>query len=135
FDLGPDKFQSKVLAGQLVGRYDARVSAPVGGALAQGGDPSLAVVNGTFTASIRIYLAGELHYSAKSAYVSSVDIVSTWDFSHDGKNLPDTIPDLAAALAQNAAMKVLSLNGYYDLATPYHQTELDLARLGSTATL
>lgn len=135
FDLGPDKFQNNVLPGQLVGRYDARVSAPVGSALAQGGDPSLAVVNSAFTSTIASYLAGELHYTARSAYVPFVDIVNSWDFSHDGKSLPDTIPDLAAALVQNPNMKVLSLNGYFDLATPFHQTEIDLARLGTAPTL
>ena len=44
--------------------------------------------------------------------------------------LPDTIPDLAAALAQNPKLKILSLNGYHDLATPFFVTERDLARLG-----
>jgi carboxypeptidase C (cathepsin A) len=135
FDLGPDTYGTSVMPGQLVGRYDARVSAPVGSALAQGGDPSLSVVNGAFTSTIASYLAGELHYTAHSAYVPFVDIVSSWNFSHDGKSLPDTIPDLAAALAQNPNMKVLSLNGYYDLATPFRQTEIDLARLGTAPTL
>ncbi len=135
FDLGPDQFQNNALPGQLVGRYDTRVSAPPGSALAQGGDPSLSVVNNAFTGGIITYLAGELHYTARSAYVSLIDITANWDFSHDGKNLPDTIPDLAAALTQNPAMKVLSLNGYYDLATPFRQTELDLARLGAAPTL
>ena len=45
--------------------------------------------------------------------------------------LPDTIPDLAAALARQPALRVLSLAGYHDLATPFRQTELDLARLGA----
>jgi len=45
--------------------------------------------------------------------------------------VPDTIPDLAEAMTLNPALKVLSLSGYYDLATPYYQTELDLARLGA----
>lgn len=130
FDLGPSKFQSNVLLGQLVGRYDARVSAPSNSALNAGGDPSLAVVNNAFTSSIASYLTGELHYTARSAYVPFVDIVNRWNFSHDGKSLPDTIPDLAAAMTQNPALKVLSLNGYHDLATPFYQTELDLARLG-----
>ena len=49
--------------------------------------------------------------------------------------MPDTIPDLAAALALNPQLKVLSLNGYHDIATPFYQTELDLARLGSQPNL
>ena len=43
----------------------------------------------------------------------------------------DTIPDLATAIAQNPALKVLAVNGYHDVATPFHTTELDLARLGA----
>jgi len=130
FDLGPDTFQSSVLPGQLVGRYDARVAAPNGSALTVDSDPSLTVVNNNFSSAIASYLAGELHYTARSAYVPFADIVSRWNFSHDGKSLPDTIPDLAAAMTQNPGLKVLSLNGYDDLATPFYQTELDLGRLG-----
>ena len=59
--------------------------------------------------------------------------VDTWSFAHDGKALPDTVPDLAAAMAQNPGLKVLSLNGYHDLATPFFGTERDLARLGPNA--
>lgn len=133
-NLGPNSYQSAVLPGQLVGRYDARVSAPVGSALASGGDPSLAVINASFVSALASYMAGELHYSAKSTYVNSNDsTINRWNFSHDGKQLPDTIPDLAAALLQNPKMKVLAINGYHDLATPFHQTELDLARLGGNS--
>ena len=59
--------------------------------------------------------------------------IRTWGFAHDGNALPDTIPDLAAALAQNPQLKVLSVNGYHDLVTPFFQTERDLARLGPMA--
>lgn len=131
FDLGPDSFQASVLPGQQVGRYDARVAAPTGSALAAGGDPSLTVIDSSFVSAIASYVAGELHYTARSTYVANNDIVSRWAFQHDGKALPDTVPDLSAALTLNPAMQVLSLNGYYDLATPFRQTELDLARLGS----
>jgi carboxypeptidase C (cathepsin A) len=132
FDLGPDTFQTTLLPGQLIGRYDARVSAPAGSALTVDGDPSLTVVNDAFTSTIISYLAGELHYSAKSAYTSdNSDTINRWNFSHDGQSLPDTVPDLAAALTQHPSMQILSLNGYHDLATPFHQTELDLARLGN----
>lgn len=62
--------------------------------------------------------------------VAGNNIINGWKFSHDGKPVPDTIPDLAAALTINPAMKIVAMGGYYDLATPYHQTELDLQRLG-----
>ena len=47
--------------------------------------------------------------------------------------VPDTIPDLAAAFVLNPKLKALSLSGYHDLATPFYQTELDLARLGNNS--
>jgi carboxypeptidase C (cathepsin A) len=51
--------------------------------------------------------------------------INTWDFSHDGRELPDTIPDLVAALMHNPRLRVLSMSGYHDLATPFFTTERD----------
>jgi carboxypeptidase C (cathepsin A) len=42
------------------------------------------------------------------------------------------VPDLAAAMALNPRLRVLALSGYHDLATPFHVTERDLARLGNS---
>jgi carboxypeptidase C (cathepsin A) len=61
--------------------------------------------------------------------------IATWAFSHSGLALPDVIPDLAAALAQNPRLQIIALNGYHDLATPFFQTERDLARLGNVPNL
>jgi carboxypeptidase C (cathepsin A) len=131
FDMQPNAFQPRVVAGQLAGRYDARVIAPQGSPLASSGDPSLAAVNDAFVNTTRSYIANTLRYTAGSPYLTFNDIVNRWNFRHDGKAVPDTIPDLAAAMTLNPALKVMSLSGYYDLATPFHQTERDLARLGA----
>lgn len=128
---GPDAFATELVPGQLLGRYDARVSGAVGSAVAADGDPSLTVVNGAFNNAMHSYLNGTLKYSAASTYVTFNNIIETWNFSHDGKQVPDTIPDLAAAINLNPAMKVLAQSGYHDLATPFYQTELDLQRLGA----
>ena len=40
--------------------------------------------------------------------------------------MPNTALDLAAAMRTNPYLKVLSLNGYYDMATPFFGTEYDL---------
>ena len=111
FDMQPGYYQQNAVSGQLLGRYDARVIAPAGSALTRDGDPSLTVINDAFSSSIVSYLAGELHYSAASAYAPFIDIINRWNFSHDGKPLPDTIPDLAAAMTLNPAMKILAING------------------------
>ncbi len=128
--MGPDLYRANLLSGKMIGRYDARVNAPSGSALTVDGDPSLTVINATFVDTVRSYIAGELRYTARSTYAPTIDIINRWNFSHDGKAVPDTIPDLAAAITINPALKVVSMSGYYDLATPFHQTELDLLRLG-----
>lgn len=128
---GPDAFARELLPGQLLGRYDARVSGAVGSALTADGDPSLTVVNSAFTTAIRSYIGTTLKYTTASTYLTFNDIIGTWTFTHDGKPVPDTIPDLAAAISLNPAMKVLAQSGYHDLATPFYQTELDLQRLGT----
>jgi carboxypeptidase C (cathepsin A) len=127
----PTTYRTNLIAGVLIGRYDARVSAPSGSALAREGDPSSTFVSAQFNQAIGSYLSGELRYNNASAYVTLSNAVQTWNFSHDGQPLPDVIPDLGAALALRPQLKVLSLNGYHDLATPFLQTERDLARLGA----
>lgn len=127
----PNAFRNDLVAGRLLGRYDARMSAARGSALASEGDPSSTFIASQFAAAIGPYLRDTLRYRNGSAYVTLGRAIETWDFSHDGNGLPDTVPDLAAALAQNPQLKVLAASGYHDLATPFHQTEKDLARLGA----
>lgn len=129
-NLAPMGFRYSLLPNTILGRYDARMSAPAGSALASEGDPSSTFISAPFAQAIGPYLRDTLRYRNGSSYVALGNAISRWDFSHDGDTLPDTLPDLAAALAQNPSLKVLAVSGYHDLATPYHQTELDLARLG-----
>jgi carboxypeptidase C (cathepsin A) len=55
-----------------------------------------------------------------------------WDWNHEVPgssyklNSPNTALDLAAAMRTNPYLKVLSLNGWYDMATPFFGTEYDL---------
>jgi carboxypeptidase C (cathepsin A) len=133
--MGPDLYRANLLSGKMIGRYDARVNAASGSALTVDGDPSLTLIEPTFDATIRNYITDELRYTARSTYAASTDLINRWNFSHDGKPVPDTIPDLAAAITINPALKVVAMGGYYDLVTPYHQTELDLQRLGPNPNL
>jgi carboxypeptidase C (cathepsin A) len=130
FDMGPDAYRAVVLPGRMIGRYDGRVNAASGSALTADGDPSITMLNATFVNTVRSYITSQLRYSAGSTYAASNDIINGWNFSHDGRSIPDTIPDLAAAMTINPALKVVAMGGYYDLVTPFHQTELDMARLG-----
>lgn len=131
-NLRPASFRQGFAPGTLLGRYDARMAVPTTSPLAAGGDPSNAFPSPSFTGTIPGYL-GSLGYTNPTPYLAFNNIIDGWDFSHDGRDLPDVMPDLAAALALNPRLKVLAVSGYHDLATPFHQTELDLARLANPA--
>jgi hypothetical protein len=133
FNLFPDTVQRSLVPGQLLGRYDARVSVPVNSPLAQEGDPSSTFISAPFASAMSSYLVSSLRYTNHSTYTELSDAIDHWNFAHDGRPLPDTVPDLAAAFALDPALKLLSVNGYHDLATPFFQTERDLARLGGSA--
>lgn len=133
FSLGPDRFQRQLLPGQVTGRYDARMAAPLGSPLAAEGDPSSTVISDEFAAAMRAYLPQVLGYGTRTRYQTFSDAIAYWDFSHDGNVLPDAIPDLAAAMTLNPTLKVLSVSGVDDLATPFYQTERDLRRLPAMA--
>lgn len=134
-DLDPSTFRVVLLPGQMLGRYDARIAAPTGSALAASGDPSSALIDAPFAAAARQLFENELLYVASASYARLSNAIATWDFRHDGRALPDTIVDLGAALVRQPALRVLSLAGYHDVATPFRQTELDLARLGAQPTV
>ena len=131
FNKGPDAFRNQLLTGQIIGRYDGRMKAPLNSALAAEGDPSNTWVSSSFYTVNNSYLRDTLRYRNNSTYVMLSNAIQYWDFRHEGLELPDTIPDLGVALGQNPRMRVLAINGYHDLATPYHVTENDLARLGN----
>jgi carboxypeptidase C (cathepsin A) len=131
FNLSPDTFQFSLFSDQIIGRYDGRMVAPRGSALAAENDPSSTFITASFAGTITAYLRETVHYNNRSTYVLLGNAINSWNFSHAGRSLPDTVPDLAAVLAASPNLRLLAMNGYHDLATPFRVTELDLARLGT----
>lgn len=126
---GPTFYRANLNPGTMYGRYDTRVTLPGNGT----SDPSSTVISPSFEVRIIEYLRNDLRYTNPSTYVTLSNAIQTWNFAHDGLALPDTIPDLAAAITLNPRLKVLAVNGYHDVATPFFTTERDLARLGNNA--
>ena len=126
---GPEFYRVNLRPGTIYGRYDTRVTLPNNSIPGQEIDPSSQLLSPSITQRFNEYLAGTLHYTTPSTYAVLSNAIQTWDFSHDGQSLPDTIPDLASALAQNPGLRILAVNGYHDVATPFFTTERDLARL------
>lgn len=135
FNLDPTTFRTAFAAGQLLGRYDARVSVALDSPLASDGDPSLTFVLPSFEAATRSTLRDQLRYTARSEYVMSNPDIGVFDPRHNARFLPDTVPDLAAALELNPSLGILSMAGRHDLATPFHQVERDLKRLNGAKNL
>jgi carboxypeptidase C (cathepsin A) len=131
FNLHPSTFRTQFTAGRLLGRYDARISVPVDSPLARDGDPSLTFIVPSFEAAIVSTLRDRLRFTVRSDYVMANADIGVFDPRHNGRFLPDVVPDLAAVLALNPALGILSMSGRHDLATPYHQTERDLKRLNN----
>lgn len=132
FNMDSDTFRHQILPGYVAGLYDGRIVAANGSALAADDEPSDTLITGPFSSSIGTVLAS-IGYTNPSTYVMLSDAISGWNFTHDNGStvdaLPDVIPDLATALTLDPNLRVLSLNGMHDLITPFHQTQLDLARL------
>jgi carboxypeptidase C (cathepsin A) len=52
-----------------------------------------------------------------------------WDWGSAGEGFPDTASALRRALVRNPFLKVLVMEGYYDLATPYYAANFTIDHL------
>jgi len=121
---------------QTIGRYDSRYTGidPNASGDAPDFDASDVAISGGFIGTLQGYLANDLGYRTDMQYRLSASDADgfKWDWTHKapgsryGLQMPNTALDLAAAMRTNPYLKVLSLNGYYDMATPYFGTEYDL---------
>lgn len=125
---------------ETVGRLDARFLGPSFDQLGEEAemDPMSDAIGGAFTAAFLDYYHRELKVGTDRTYVLGAPLWKSWDFSHKvGTDFPqpmvDTGPDLAHAVGSNANLRVLVLQGLYDLATPLLATEYALAHLGLPA--
>lgn len=134
--------------GVALGAYDGRVTAIDTGIAGKidpnsgGNDPTMTAVSGVYTAMWNQYLNEQLKYTSNSSFTDLNDqAFLNWDFSHidptgEQKGLDSkgnivlyTAGDLAAVMALNVDLKVLSANGFYDFVTPFYQTVLDLQQM------
>jgi carboxypeptidase C (cathepsin A) len=137
---GPDRFRKELLRDQrrTVGRLDSRfdgVDADAGGEGPEF-DAANEAISGAFIAAINNYLFNDLGYKTKLSYRPNFysGIGPAWDWKHkapgNGRQFAaNTSVDLSQAMRQNPKMKLLSLNGYYDMATPFAGADYDLEHM------
>ncbi|NML32814.1 S10 family peptidase [Paraburkholderia antibiotica] len=138
--LYPSRFRSELLRDQSrsVGRYDGRFEGIDFDDASERPDfdASVSSVSKAFNAALHRHLAEDLHYTPTDRYrVFNDDALRQWDWKHrewwgEHLQLPYAGGDLAEAMRQNPQLRVMSLNGYFDLATPFYATEYALAHLG-----
>lgn len=110
--------EQKVRVGRLDGRYTG--PDPQGYLETRFYDPSSAATGPPFTSMFNDYVRRELGYKTDMTYnVSSQDANRLWDWGNAAEGMPDTSSDLRAAIVKNPYLKVLVMEGFYDLATPY----------------
>ncbi|GAA4215895.1 S10 family peptidase [Sphingomonas endophytica] len=136
------RFQKELLRGsrQTVGRFDSRyvgVDSDAAGERPES-DVSSDAISGAFIATFNDYATHTLGYKTDMPYrLSARDAKGwTWNWKHDSplrgggqQNNPNTAVDLAAAMRGNPYLQVLSMNGWYDMATPFFGTENDLGHM------
>jgi carboxypeptidase C (cathepsin A) len=115
-----------------VGRFDSRFTGmdESGVTAAPDYDPSLAVVRPPFTSAFNQYVRAELNYQTDETYYILGGGFKEWDWGSAEEGFPNVSPDLRSAFVKNPYMKLLVVEGYYDLATPFCAVDYTLDHLG-----
>ena len=115
---------------KTVGRLDGRFVGPTWDPLEKNADydPQSSAIAAAYAATFLDYYHGELKFGQGSTYrTTNFAIGEKWKWTHNTARGEQPIVnsgvDLAEALVKDPNLKVLVLNGYYDLATPFSATE------------
>jgi len=124
-----------------VGRFDGRYAGPNPRGFFEDRDaydPTEAAILPPFTSVFNDYVERELGYRAEMPYNvfagqwqsrEGQDLWPRWNWGSASEGFPDTASALKAAMVKNPYLKVLVLEGYYDLATPYFAADYTMNHL------
>jgi carboxypeptidase C (cathepsin A) len=107
-----------------VGRLDGRFTGPDPQGLLDTPfyDPTEAFIVPPYTSVFNNYLRTELNYKTDMPYYvigENEELGANWTWGSNEGGFPSTAAALRAAMVENPYLKVLVMEGYYDLATPY----------------
>lgn len=124
--------------GLSIGRLDARYTLPPTDLNADSpdDDPASTAITGAYVSAFQDYAVKTLGVKTDLPYkLSAREPGWSWDWNHRApgsrgvQNNPNTAVDLAYTMRANPKLKVLFLNGYYDMATPFWGAEFDAAHM------
>ncbi len=129
------KFTHYLLIDQKVrvGRLDGRFTGPDPDGLLDTGfyDPTGSAIQPPYTSVLNNYVRTELGYKTDMPYYTFAQDAGfeKWDWGSAIGGFPDTATALREAMAKNPYLKVLVMEGYYDLATPYYAANYTIDHL------
>lgn len=138
--VGLSRFRKELLrdSHETVGRFDSRykgIDADAAGEEPEY-DASSTGITGLYVGSFLDQVTRQMGYKTDLSYRLSAREGGDfkWDWSHQPpeggrQNVADVTADLSAAMRTNPHLRVLSLNGWYDMATPFFSTERDLKHM------
>jgi len=109
----------KLISGRLDGRF---TSPSPGGDEDRYFDPTSAAILPPYTSAFNNYLRTELNYKSDMPYrVFAYDqpAFRDWEWGNAVEGFPSTAGGLRSAMIKNPYMKILVMEGFYDLATPF----------------
>jgi len=126
--------------GKVVSRLDARFTGPTPDPLQKAADydPLRSSITPAFTAAFQDYFHRVLGFGAGRTYriTNYHNIGDNWDWSHQPavmaglqQPLVNSGVDLAAMMVRDPNLKVLVLNGYFDLGSAFAATEYMISHL------
>ena len=139
--LTADEYYQELLrsTGETVGRLDSRYTGINSDPLSMAAftDPQSDAISPAYTMGFLEYYHRSLNVSKDLHYATSAYSKEgfKWDWKHRGNNFwgadaaVTTLPDMADALSKDPYVKVLIMNGYYDLATVFHGVEHSISHL------
>ncbi len=98
-------------------------------------DPSYALIQGAYTATLNDYVRAELGFESDLPYEILTSRVRPWRFDEHQNEYVNVAETLRAAMSKNPSLKVFVANGYYDLATPYLATRYTFDHMELDASL
>jgi carboxypeptidase C (cathepsin A) len=131
-------------AGRLDGRYALPEPQFPGSRFGGGGggsDPASTATTPPFTMTFHNYMRTELNYKTDLPYYTSAQQSGMFLWSSTGgtpapggnQGFQETISGLRTAITGNPFLKILVMEGFYDLATPYYQAEYTMHELNLPA--
>ena len=132
------EFTHELLHGEreTIGRIDARFKGFTFDPLSQYAeyDPLFPAVSPAYTAAFLDYIHNDLNFGKDMDYSVITSLFSRWKWKHSSPNgeyqfVANTSVDLAHAIGLNHYLKVLVMQGYFDLATPFLATEYTFSHM------